>query len=138
MPYCLIFMKKVRTGMPMSSAARRCTPSAASSACTMRARFIAALYRAAVVHADGGAVDDLFAQADAAMADATRVVAHRHARLHDPSPARLLQEGDNATVYKYGYLNEADTLCYWVRERALARQQLLGSSDAAPGCALGF
>lgn len=103
-----------------------------------RVRFIAALYRAAAVHADGGAVDALIATADAALADARHVVAGRHAHLHDPTPARLLVEDSNATIYQYGYLNEADTLCYWVRERGLFDQQILGGSTTPPGCVLGF
>jgi hypothetical protein len=103
-----------------------------------RTRFIAALYRAAAVSADGGAVDDLLATADAALADARKVIAHRHAHLHDPEPSRLLDEENNVTQYKYGYLNEADTLCYWVRERGLFDQQIRGGSDTPPGCVLGF
>jgi len=103
-----------------------------------RVRFIAALYRAAVVHTDGGSPDALLATADAALADARKVVAHRHANLHDPEPSRLLEEESNTTIYKYGYLNEADTLCYWVRERGLFNQQILGGSETPPGCVLGF
>lgn len=103
-----------------------------------RTRFIAALYRAAAVSADGGAVDDLLAAADGALADARKVIGHRHAHLHDPEPSRLLDEENNVTQYKYGYLNEADTLCYWVRERGLFAQQIQGSSETPPGCVLGF
>lgn len=103
-----------------------------------RARFIAALYRAVAAHADGGAADALLATADAALDEAGRVVARRHAHLHDPEPSRLLDDGDNATVYHYGYLQEADTLCYWRRERAQARQLILGAADPVPGCVLGF
>ncbi|HEY2745836.1 MAG TPA: hypothetical protein VGL86_14470 [Polyangia bacterium] len=104
-----------------------------------RTRFIASLYRAAAVQADGsGPIDALLAAADAALADAKTIVAGRHAHLHDPSPQRLLIEEDNDTVYKYGYLNEADTLCYWIREREEFDAQLLDGSDQPPGCAIGF
>jgi hypothetical protein len=103
-----------------------------------RVRFIAALYRAAALSADGGAIDSLLATADAALADAKRVVAHRHAHLHDPTPSRLLVEDTNETVYHYGYLNEADTLCYWNRERGLFDQDIQGKSAIPPGCVLGF
>jgi hypothetical protein len=103
-----------------------------------RVRFIAALYHAAVAQADGASTDAYFANADEALAEAKTIVARRHAHLHDPSPERILQEGPNATIYHYGYLNEADTLCYWVRERALARQDLLNSDESPPGCAIGF
>jgi hypothetical protein len=103
-----------------------------------RARFIAALYHAVVAQAGGAATDAPLAAAEAALADAQATVKRRHAHLHDPSPGRLLADEDNATIYKYGYLNEADTLCYWQRERAQARQQVLGSGDMPPGCVLGF
>ena len=103
-----------------------------------RVRFIDALYRAAAVNADGDPIDALLAGADAALADARRIVARRHAHLHDPTPSRILVEDTNATVYHYGYLNEADTLCYWERERGLFDQQILGSSTVPPGCVLGF
>lgn len=76
--------------------------------------------------------------AETALADGQRVVASRHAHLHDPDPSRLLLENGNATIYAYGYLNEADSLCYWERERAQVRQLVLGSGDTIPGCALGF
>ena len=106
-----------------------------------RVRFIAALYRAAAMSADGGdagTIDGLLATADAALADARKVVAHRDAHLHDPTPSRILDEGTNSTVYQYGYLNTADTLCYWERERGLFDQQLRGSSTVPPGCIFGF
>ncbi len=103
-----------------------------------RVRFVAALWRAAAVYADGGSVDALLAAAETALADGKRVVARRHAHLHDPDPSRLLDEDSNATIYQYGYLNEADSLCYWQREQAQVRQLVLGSSDPIPGCALGF
>ena len=103
-----------------------------------RVRFIAALYRAAATYADGGAVDTLLATADAALADARKVVAHRHAHLHDPDPSRLLGETSNITIYKYGYLYYADTMCYWERERGQFDQELLGSATTPPGCVLGF
>jgi hypothetical protein len=104
-----------------------------------RLHHVAALYRAAVAHADGNPTDALLAAADEALARARKLVAHRHAHLHDPEPARLVAEdSDNVTVYHYGYLYEADVLCYWERERAQARQLILGTDDTVPGCALGF
>ncbi len=103
-----------------------------------RARYIAALYHAAVAGAQGQPTAGALADADTALADATATVKQRHAHLHDPTPSRLLADEDNATIYKYGYLNEADTLCYWQRERAQIRQQVLGTNEMIPGCVLGF
>jgi hypothetical protein len=104
-----------------------------------RIHFVAALYHAAVAYADGKATDALLAAADAALARGQQIVARRHGHLHDPEPSRLVAaDSSNVTIYHYGYLYEADILCYWVRERAQARQLILGSNDAIPGCAIGF
>ncbi|MFI5288309.1 MAG: hypothetical protein ACHQ17_01600 [Polyangia bacterium] len=103
-----------------------------------RVRFIDSLYRAVVAHEGGAPVAALLATADAALADAENVVAHRRAHMHDPDPTRLLVDEDNQTVYQYGYLKEADTLCYWQRERAQTRQLVLGSNESIPGCVLGY
>jgi hypothetical protein len=84
-----------------------------------RIHFIAALYRAAATFGDNSPVDALLAAADDALARGQKIVARRHAALHDPEPSRLVAaDSDNVTIYHYGYLYEADTLCYWVRERA--------------------
>jgi hypothetical protein len=104
-----------------------------------RVKFIAALYRALTTQLDGGTPDAQLAAADAALADAKTIVARRHAHLHDPDPKRILEsDSNNATIYKYGYLSEADTLCYWNRERIQARTQILGETDTPPGCVIGF
>ena len=104
-----------------------------------RLHLVAALYRAAVNFADGTPTDALLAAADDALARGQKIVARRHAHLHDPASARLVAaDSDNVTIYHYGYLYEADILCYWVRERAQARQLILGTSDTVPGCAIGF
>ena len=36
----------------------------------------------------------------------------------------------------YGYLCEADTLCYWERERVQVRSLVLGESETPPSCVL--
>ena len=42
----------------------------------------------------------------------------------------------NQTEYQYGYLYEADTLCYWLRERVQVNNLLTGAGDEVPGCVL--
>jgi len=40
----------------------------------------------------------------------------------------------NATVYGFGYLMQADTLCYWQRERAQVAAIVDGPGDPIPAC----
>jgi hypothetical protein len=101
-----------------------------------RTRYIAALYRAAVAHGDGDA-----AAAEAAIADAEMwlavgeaVVARRHAALHYPDAARLLKEGPNATIYPFGYLHQADELCYWRRELTEVQNLVRGEDATVSAC----
>ena len=101
-----------------------------------RTAFALATYRAAVSLGDGGGDGGWAAKADAALERGRTVVMRRHAHLHDPSPERLLARGKNATLYQYGYLNEADTLCYWVRERAALKNAQQATSDVLPPCVL--
>lgn len=101
-----------------------------------RARYIAALYDAVLLAADGGDPTDALADADARLADAGALTATRHAALHDALAERLLTRNGNPTLYDYGYLTNADTLCFWQRERVQVRKLLLGESGSDPGCTL--
>ncbi len=101
-----------------------------------RARYVAALYDAVLLAADGADPTAALAEADAQLAAGRAVVDHRHAHLHDPDPERLLKDGSNPTLYDYGYLTNAETLCFWQRERVQVREVLLGESGTDPGCTL--
>ena len=59
---------------------------------------------------------------------------HRHADLHDPHERRLVERVENQTLYPYGSLFEADTLCYWSRELAQAGAILQLTTDLQPDC----
>ncbi|MHB8872310.1 MAG: hypothetical protein ACYC8T_01360 [Myxococcaceae bacterium] len=101
-----------------------------------RTRFVAALYGAAAAFGDKdqpGAVAQL-ALADAAWRDGREIVRRRHGRLHDSRAGQLTGSGKNATLYPFGYLREADTLCYWRRERIQTRRLVLGASEDEPAC----
>ncbi len=101
-----------------------------------RATFVHALYAAVANHiaqqTDGG----WLAKANAALADATATVAHRHSHMHYPRPTDLTERSGNSTLYQYGYLYEADTLCYWQRELIQARAILVGDQTQVPACVL--
>ncbi len=104
---------------------------------SLRTRYIADTLDALLLFADGDpeavAVLDRAAET---LSAAQTVVARRHANLHDPDPTTLISPVDNPTIYDYGYLHQADVLCFWHRERIFADRILRGSDEADPGCAL--
>ncbi|MCX5744502.1 MAG: hypothetical protein NT062_18580 [Proteobacteria bacterium] len=116
----------------------------------LRAAFVVATYRAVVAHLGGDAAtaSARYDEAQARLTEAHAIVQRRHAELHDAAPAasgaapdlrrRLLDPtGDkisNRTFYQYGYLNNADTLCFWQRELDQVGG-ILGNTTTAPlGC----
>jgi len=98
-----------------------------------RARFIHAVYGAAVAVGASQPTQPLVDEAAAAFAAARALVTHRHSHLHDPNPQQILATGTNATTYPFGYLYYADQLCYWQRERAQLAP-LLGEPVQIPSC----
>lgn len=100
-----------------------------------RAEFAAAIYSALLEYLETGSDGGFLAHADASLTQARAVVDRRHAALHDPAAARLLDPDDNPTIYHFGYLRWADELCYWHKERIEAAQVIEGSDEVAPGCA---
>jgi hypothetical protein len=101
-----------------------------------RFRFVHALYRASQSYADGKGDEGWLAKAEIELDAAKLTVTARRKGLHDPDPKPILRDTPNPTFYKYGYLREADSLCFWVRERAQARQLILQTGDFVPGCIL--
>jgi hypothetical protein len=102
----------------------------------LRSAFAARIFGGALALAEGG---DGRAELDAAaaiLADAHGVVARRHAALHRPDDAEAMiaQTLDNATIYQFGYLAKADTLCFWERELAQLRNLVEGTAGDVPLC----
>ncbi len=88
-------------------------------------------------HGGGPAVSGLlWDQLDRILNDATDRVHSAHNKLWDPGGRRLLDPAPNPTIYDFGYLHRADTLCFWHRERAQLRNVVLGEANEVPGCAL--
>jgi len=100
----------------------------------LRARFVIAAYRAVVDHLGGGDGAAAYQEAAARLADAAALVARRHADLHDTHRRRLVDETPNDTVYQYGYLHMADTLCYWHRELGQVGEIVGQGNEPVPGC----
>jgi hypothetical protein len=103
----------------------------------LRAEYMAAVLDAVLAYADGdaAAAAEHITTAETTFTAAQAVVARRHADLHDPDPARLTGLLENPTLYDYGYLRHADTLCFWQRDDAQVRNLVLGESNVDPGCA---
>ncbi len=102
-----------------------------------RVRFITAAYSAVLAHLDGDAAGAAAARKrlDAALKAGRAAVTHRHSDPHHTGPAeQLFGRPANATVYGYGYLFQAHTLCYWERERAQVATIIDGPSDPIPAC----
>ncbi len=102
----------------------------------LRPKFMLATYRAVIAHLRG---DDAEAQAQQALAqqlraDAQVVVTRRHASLHDTHGRRLVDRTPNDTFYQYGYLRNADILCFWDRELTQVAGVLGNSTMMPPGC----
>jgi len=99
-----------------------------------RATFVASLYMALLAHASGSDASLYLNGADAILDLATKQVANRHGSFHDPLSERLVARGSNPTLYDYGYLYNAQSLCFWQRERGEARELILGEPWTDPGC----
>lgn len=102
-----------------------------------RTRYIHALYRAVIADARQQNPDAIIDEALKYLADGKVPVARRHKQLHDPDPAELIRtDVPNPTYYKYGYLREANTLCFWNRERVEVLRLIKGSTESQPACVL--
>jgi hypothetical protein len=102
----------------------------------LRARFVASVYRAVMNHLNGTDPQPMLDQAQQKLDAAQAVVQRRHRALFDPDPLLLIHQPVNPTLYQYGYLYEADTLCYWKRELAQAKNITVQAGMAVPGCVL--
>lgn len=100
----------------------------------LRARFAIATYQTVIDHLQGADADAELATAKDLLAQAQAIVTARHADLHDTHGRRLLDNGPNVTEYQYGYLRNADTLCYWNRELDQVESILGESNGVLPSC----
>jgi hypothetical protein len=101
----------------------------------LRASFVSEIYAAALLEVRGGDGEEALVAAEAILEDARRVVARRHAaRWWTGGDAIVGQDVYNPTIYEYGYLARADTLCYWDRERIEVTNLVRGESTPVPPC----
>ncbi len=95
----------------------------------LRARYVELVYRA-VLDGDGTLLD----RARDLLERAGLVVARRHANLHYPAGELVLSETENPTIYPFGYLKQAHTLCLWRRELVKAENALGHPLQQVPWC----
>jgi hypothetical protein len=101
-----------------------------------RTWFVVHSYEAVIAHQRGNtaAAKAAYDLAAGDMAAAAKIVARRHLDLHDQHGRRLLDKTTNFTFYQYGYLNNADTMCFWRRELNQAGGILGVSTETPPHC----
>ncbi|HEX5060835.1 MAG TPA: hypothetical protein VFV99_15815, partial [Kofleriaceae bacterium] len=101
----------------------------------LRVRFVNATYNAVLAFVRNQNFAPDYEKAKELLARARKLVASRHADLHDNHGRRLVDKTANHTFYQFGYLYMADTLCYWQRELDQVGQ-ILGTSTAVPNTCL--
>ena len=104
----------------------------------LRARFVLETYGATLAHLarDAAGASAHVAAGAELLEQARATVKRRHADMHDDHDRQLVDSTTNRTFYQYGYLYNADTVCFWDRELTQV-ETLLGSATKAPrGCLL--
>ncbi len=72
--------------------------------------------------------------AEDAINNAEEVIRYRHKHLYYPVKDILLNNNENPTIYKFGYLKQADNLCLYRRDFIKARNILLNINEIIPSC----
>ena len=107
---------------------------------TLRAQHAATLYRAMLdyVHGDGTDAAALVTQAAQITTQAAAVVARRESQYRFDLD-RVTGQYKNPTVYGFGYLRQAHTLCYWGRREQqvtyILQNGLAEGQSSLPSCA---
>jgi hypothetical protein len=101
-----------------------------------RTWFVVHNYEAVIAHLRGNAAaaKAAYELAGTDMKAAQGVVVRRHLDLHDTHGKRLIERTSNHTFYQYGYLNNADTMCFWRRELIQAGTILGTTTETPPHC----
>jgi hypothetical protein len=107
---------------------------------TLRAQHAATLYRAMLdyVRGDAGDAASLVAQAGQITTQAAAVVARRESQYRFELD-RVTGQYQNPTIYGFGYLRQAHTLCYWHRREQqvtfILQNGVAEGQSSLPSCA---
>ncbi|MCX7957571.1 MAG: hypothetical protein N3B13_00795 [Deltaproteobacteria bacterium] len=72
--------------------------------------------------------------AEDAMNKAGVIIEKRHKNLYYPQKDLILYTNQNPTIYKFGYLKQADQMCLYKRDLIKARNLLTNGKDTVPSC----
>jgi hypothetical protein len=100
----------------------------------LRVRYSSQIYRIALALGRAEPTETLFAEAQATLDAAKVVVAKRHGDLWHPDATKLTTSSKNLTIYPFGYLTQANTLCFWARELVEVTNLRDGTNKTMPGC----
>jgi hypothetical protein len=100
----------------------------------LRARFAIATYQTVIDFIQGADTTADYQHASDLLDQAQAVVGARDGDLHDDHGTRLTATTNNVTEYPYGYLHNADTLCYWHRELDQLAGIMGNTSLTPPNC----
>ncbi len=101
-----------------------------------RARFSWAVFAAAQAFNTGQPHAPALEIAKAQLVRGQRAAGRRRLAFHAPNGQQLISEGSNPSFYDYGYLRDANTLCFWRRELAQVKNLVEQAGVPVPGCVL--
>jgi hypothetical protein len=98
-----------------------------------RARFVDSTYAAGLAYLGKNDPGVHVRAAEAALREAEKIVARRDLHLNYKT-VDVTDNNRNPTIYQFGYLKQASTLCLWHRELQKLRQLMGDKEAAAPSC----
>jgi hypothetical protein len=100
----------------------------------LRIKFIKNLYMAVLMYSENKDFSENFENALKALEKAKEVVKRRSEKFFYPRPAILINPIPNPTIYPFGYLKQAHSLCLWERDLDYAKISLGMDTDFIPSC----
>ena len=101
-----------------------------------RARFTWAVFASAQAFNTGHSFDASLEVAKSQLRRGQRAAGRRRLAFHAPNGQQLISDGANPSFYDYGYLRDANTVCFWRRELAQMKNLVEQAGVAVPGCVL--
>ncbi|MCX7734863.1 MAG: hypothetical protein N2254_08935 [bacterium] len=95
----------------------------------LRAKFIRNLYLG-IIKGDHA---KYLSEAQSILDEAQKIVERRFQGFFYPNPSILVEDLDNPTIYKFGYLKQAHTLCLWKRDIEKFKEAI-GQNHNIPTC----